>query len=101
MEKIIVTKQVRIKRRLSTTPEELVNIAHQLREAAKFAQKGDVVEIDVTNSDMILTLEFNPEKTSEVRVSDSSCERYNPELAESAVAARSTLLASEPSSMLS
>ncbi len=54
--------QAKTKLRLNTTPEDLVSIAHQLREIANFANKNETAEIDVITGSMVITFEYYPVK---------------------------------------
>lgn len=56
--------QAKTKLRLNTTPEDLVSIAHQLREIANFANKNETAEIDVITGSMVITFEYYPVKQS-------------------------------------
>lgn len=70
--KVNSSGQARIKFRINVTPDELISIAHQLREIAKFAEKGETAEMDVVTGAKIITFEYNPVKTGTVATAVSS-----------------------------
>lgn len=72
MHNLVATNQTRIRRKINVTPEILKSIAHQLSESSKFATRGEVVQLDVTNGDFILTLEYTPEVRPTLSTSFSS-----------------------------
>ena len=56
--------QARTKLRINTTPEDLISVAHQLREISNFAGKHETVEIDVVTGGITITFEYFPVRTS-------------------------------------
>ena len=66
MMKMTSSSQARTKLRISTTPEDLMSVAHQLREISNFAGKYETAEVDVVTGGLTITFEYYPVRTHPV-----------------------------------